>query len=171
MQDRFPWSLVIIQIVTTVIYLASCAPPKAPLKTQLQLRQFQTRSYDTSNTKMVMKAMLNVLYDEGYIVENADVELGLLTAKKSVDIEDAGERFAASCAWGVHARWKKASVMECSANVNEFGEKTKVRIIFQKKILDNKGGIVKLETIVDQNFYQEFFSKVDKGIFLEKEKL
>ena len=51
-----------------------------PEKTQLQIREIQTRSYDTNDTKIVMKVLLNMLQDEGFIVRNADTDLGLLTA-------------------------------------------------------------------------------------------
>jgi hypothetical protein len=61
--------------------------PTTP-KTQLEIREIQTRSYDTPDTKMVMKAVLNVLQDEGYNIKNAETELGLLTASKEIDIED-----------------------------------------------------------------------------------
>ena len=39
------------------------------------------------------------------------------------------------------------------------------------KVLDNKGGIIDLKQVEDQNYYQEFFSKVDKSIFLQKQGL
>lgn len=44
--------------------------------TQLEKRQFQTRTYETIDKPLVMKAMLNVLQDEGFIVYNANPLLG-----------------------------------------------------------------------------------------------
>jgi hypothetical protein len=37
--------------------------------------------------------------------------------------------------------------------------------------MDNLGGVRKVGEIKDEKFYQNFFSKVDKAIFLQKEKL
>jgi len=37
--------------------------------------------------------------------------------------------------------------------------------------LDNKGGIREVKQIEEEKYYQDFFSKVDKGIFIQKEKL
>jgi hypothetical protein len=37
--------------------------------------------------------------------------------------------------------------------------------------MNNKGGVEKVETIDEAKFYQEFFTKVDKGIFIEKEQI
>ncbi len=57
-------------------------------KTQLQLREFQTRSYDTDDTEMIMKAMVNVLQDDGFAIQNANVDLGLITATKEMSVFD-----------------------------------------------------------------------------------
>ncbi len=54
------------------IFVFGCATTNGTLqKTQLQIREFQTRSYETNDVKMVMKAMLNILQDDGFIVKNA----------------------------------------------------------------------------------------------------
>lgn len=153
------------------LFAFGCATAPPIQKTQLQIREFQTRTYDTNDVKLVMKAMLNVLQDEGYIVKNAVPELGLLTAEKQADVESKTEAFFAAFFAGAQARWKKACFIECSANVSEHGKQTRVRVNFQSKILDNKGGIVELKQIEDEKYYQDFFSRVDKGIFIQKEKL
>ncbi len=155
------------------LFVFSCASKNVtvPQKTQLQIREFQTRTYDTKNTKMVMKALLNVLQDDGFIVKNAVVDLGLLTAEKEVDVESEGEKFFALSLWGAYATWEKSMILEATANVSEFGEQTKVRMNFQAKVLDNAGRIVSVKQVQDEKYYQDFFSKVDKGIFIEKEKI
>ena len=158
--------------IILVLFLAGCVTTRAdPQKTQLQIREFQTRAYETKDTKMVMKSLLNVLQDEGFIVKNANVELGLLTATKEVDVADQGEIFLKSFLRGRSATWKKESIIECSANVSEFGTQTRVRVNFQVKVLNNKNEVIGVQQVENPNYYQEFFSKVDKGIFIEKEKL
>jgi len=57
--------------------------------TQTQIREFQTRYYDTNDVKLVMKSVLNVLQDDGFIVKNAVPELGLLTANKEIDLSNS----------------------------------------------------------------------------------
>lgn len=151
--------------------IAGCASDTGPKKTQLQIREFQTRSYDTKDTKMVMKAILNVLQDDGFIVKNANVDLGLITAVKELDVEDKFEAGWRKFWLGHDAVYKKNSIIECSANISEFGKQTRVRVNFQVKLKNNKGNVMKIETIEDAKYYQEFFSKADKGIFIEKEKL
>ena len=161
----------ILSLILSMSILGCATTGVTPQKTQLQIREFQTRSYETNDAKMVMKAMLNVLQDDGFIVKNAVLDLGLLSAEKSVDIENKGEAFLAAFFLGVNAEWKKASIIECTANVSEYGKQTRVRVNFQVKVLNNKGGIIKIEQIDDEKYYQDFFSKVDKGVFIQKEKI
>ncbi len=52
---------------------------------------------------MIMKAMLNVLQDDGFIVKNAIMDLGLLSAEKTVDIESKGEAFLSALFLGAQA--------------------------------------------------------------------
>lgn len=154
------------------LLLAGCAiQPPVTQKTQLQIREFQTRSYETNDVKMVMKSLLNVLQDDGFIVKNANTELGLLTATKEVDVEDQGTAILLLLFAGNEARWSKNSIIECSAHVSEYGTETKVRVNFSLKTMNNKGEVQGVKQIDDSKHYQEFFSKVDKGIFIQKEKL
>lgn len=157
--------------VLGICLLVGCATAKGPPKSQLQIREFQTRSYETNDTKMVLKAVLNTLQDEGYIVKNAVPDLGLLSATKEVDIEDKAQAILATLLQGANARWLKNSVIEATANVSDFGSQTRVRMNFQVKTYDNTGAVRDLKQIDDGNFYQDFFSKVDKGIFIQRENL
>jgi len=161
----------IFPIIMSMFIFGCATTGITPEKTQLQIREFQTRTYETNDTKMIMKAMLNVLQDDGFIVKNAVMDLGLLSAEKTVDIESKGEAFLAAFFLGAQATWKKASVIECTANVSEYGNQARVRVNFQVKVLDNKGGIREVKQIEEEKYYQDFFSKVDKGIFIQKEKL
>ncbi len=155
-----------------VCIAAGCASTGSavdPRMTQLGIRSFQTRTYDTTDTLMVMKALLNVLQDEFYIVKNADTTLGLITATKEVDLEDRG--FFSRLFRDEDDRWKKHCLVECSGNVSSFGSQTRVRMNFQMKTFDNHGSIMEIHQIQEPDYYQRFFSKVDKGIFIEKENL
>lgn len=161
----------IIFFLIGILLLGCTSTNVKPQLTQLQIREFQTRAYETDDVKMVMKAMLNVLQDDGFIIKNAVVDLGLLSAEKQVDIESKGEAFWAWFFAGSQAIWKKANIIECTANVSDFGTQVRVRVNFQAKILDNKGNILKIGQISEEKFYQDFFAKVDKGIFIQREKI
>lgn len=155
------------------LILTGCVPPKptAPPMTQLQVRQIQSRKYNTKDTRLIMKAVLNVLQDDGFIVKNAQLELGLLSAEKDVDVENKGQALFATLLSGQQARWAKHAVIEVSANVSEHGEETRVRVNFQRKTFNNVGVVSNITQIIDSAYYQQFFSKVSKGVFIQEEEL
>lgn len=148
--------------------------PVAPQKTQLEKRQFQTRTYDSADKAMIMKAMLNVLQDEGFIVNNANPLLGFISGAKEFDINDKSidiqkdfGRNRGSLNWqGV-----RVAVIDATANVTEYGKEVKVRINFKRKLLNVYGNAQYIDEIDDEKYYQEFFAEVDKAIFIQKQKI
>ena len=163
-----------ILLLFLILTIGACSTTNmAPTKSQLEIREFQTRTYEINDTKMVMKAVLNVLQDDGFIVKNANIDLGLLVAEKEVDIDrlKKGTKMLLGLFSIYGVTWSKSAKTEATANVSEFGKTTKVRVNFLVTIYNNKGAPKKIEKIEDLKFYQEFFSKVDKGIFIQKENL
>jgi len=145
--------------------------PGQPRATQLQIRELQTRSFDTDDVMMVMKAVASVMQDDGYIIKEANSDLGLLTASKETDIESTGGKLWRSLFFMYGATSQKTAVVEATGNISPFGEQTRVRMNFQLRVLDNKGGTKKTTRVEDAAFYQDFFTKLDKAIFLQKEKV
>ena len=138
---------------------------RSPQRTQLEIRQIQTRTYETKDTKMVMKAMLNVLQDNGFTINQTSLDLGFVNATKEVDVENPWEKF-----WTRHVLTMN-SITTCTVNISEFGNQTRVRVNFQVKGMTAIGSIAAVYQVDDPKFYQDFFAKVDKGIFVEKEKI
>lgn len=164
-------NFIILFISFVLLSFGGCqtVPPVAP-KTQLQIREFQTRVYDVSDVKLVMKAVMNTLQDDDFIVQQANVDLGLLTAQKELDVENPAESFFAR-AFTDRPEYKKNSVTEASANITEFGKQITVRINFRYKLLNNRGAVMRVNQIDDARYYQDFFAKVDKSVFLGKQKI
>jgi len=158
-------------VLIPVLFFASCAAsgPKQ-VKSQVEIRQLQTKTFDTNDYKRVLKAMLNVLQDDEYIIENANVELGFLKAEKETDVETRWGKFARAMD-PENARYAKLNVIEASCNVTRLGNKTKVRANFQIKLFNQQNELVYSHQIEDEKFYTEFFFKVDKAIFLESEEI
>lgn len=80
-----PLALVLGAVGCTVIGRLATAQLPPPPQTQLQTRP-QTREYDTNDVKLVMKAVLNTLQDDGFTIKNAVVDLGLISATKEIDL-------------------------------------------------------------------------------------
>lgn len=145
----------------------SDAPPP-PQPSQMEMRSFQTREYDTNDTKLVIKAVLNTLQDMGFIVNTADPNIGLLTASKWTNVEHSKKEIKE--AKKKELALSKSVVLDCTANISEFGKKqSRVRVNFQQRVLDANGATMQASPVTDAKFYQTFFSQVDKGIFLQQE--
>lgn len=169
MNSRSP---LVAAFAALLIFTPGCAPKNIePPKTQLEIREIETRTYSSKNLKLVMKAVLNALQDEGFIVKSADKDLGFIAATKESDVEDSTEAFFVQLFGGANARYKKNSTVEASANISEFGKETKVRMVFQLKVVDNFGRPLDARRIEDPKVYQDFFTKVDKSVFFENEGL
>lgn len=59
---------------------------------QLQIREIQSRTFSSQDSKVVLKEMVNVMQDDQFIVKNASFDLGLLTGEKDVDISKTFEK-------------------------------------------------------------------------------
>jgi len=65
----------------------------------------------------------------------------------------------------------KIEVRDFTGNVTASGEHTTVRVSFQRKVLDGRGNVVEVNPIEDLVFYRDFFSRMDKSVYLQKERL
>lgn len=140
-------------------------PPPAP--PQLELRNAQTRTYATNDVKTVMKATVNVLQDLGFVLKSADSALGVITAEKWSDIPHTSKELRRAEKDGKVL--PQNLVLECTLNISPFGDQVRVRASFQRKTYAAGGTVLEARPVADLRFYQEFFSKVDKSVFLELE--
>lgn len=69
-----------------LLSLAGCATTTptniAGSGTQLETRQIQTRQYDTLDKAMTMRSVIATLQDLGFTIDQADAELGTITATR-----------------------------------------------------------------------------------------
>lgn len=124
----------------------------------------QTHTFVGHNAKTVLKEIISVLQDEGFMVKNINGEIGVLTAERDTNIEKFSSKFWAYIFSGKTARWKKQSVVELTTNITEEGEKTRVRINFLVRVFDNLGRVVDVHQVFEEEAYMDFFNKVQKGL-------
>lgn len=171
--------LLLVCAVSTMVI--GCATAPKPQKSQLEVRAYQTHEFEISDTKKLLKTALNVLQDEGFTIKNSDADLGNLLAAKEATATDMKSIIKGAAAGGIclgplgclagGAMAKNAQqVIESNATVSEFGKKSKLRMNFQAKTYDAKGSLIKVEEM-DETYYQQFFAKIDKGLFLQKQGL
>ena len=164
---RFAFTILAISVLFDGCYLQ----PAKPVRTQLEIREFQTRIFNDRDVKSTMQAVIQALLDEGFIVRNADKDLGFINAQKQEDLTNPSEQIWSTVLMGAQATWKVNAVLECSATIQQFTHDVRVRLVVQRQVINNIGTALSTETVDDPFFYQNLFSKIDKSLYLEREKL
>lgn len=75
-------SILLTFIFSFYLYVPAYGAKAKMAKSQLEVRDIQTHVYDTADTNQVLKAAINTLQDEGYVILNIEDELGYIQAKK-----------------------------------------------------------------------------------------
>ncbi len=71
--------------ILILLLLSGCATAPIDITgagTQLEARQIQTRSYDTLDKALTMRSVIATLQDLGFTIDQADAELGTITATR-----------------------------------------------------------------------------------------
>ena len=74
-----------IFFVVTFFIVAGCAAPTGVITaggSQVELRQIQTREYDTLDKRGTLRAVVATLQDLGFVIDKADYELATVSATK-----------------------------------------------------------------------------------------
>lgn len=72
-------------VLLAVLALVACAstpPDVTGSGSQVAMRQIQTREYDTLDKRMTMRSVIATLQDLGFLIDTADLELGMVTATR-----------------------------------------------------------------------------------------
>ena len=148
------------------------------LSTQsLQIRQLQTRVFDTSDEEKLLIASAGLLQDLGFNIDESDTELGFILGTKYREATDAAQVAGAiilALAAGVVMPVDESQKMRACIVTRPFGEskeKIAVRVTFQRIVWNTQGQVTKKEGIEDPEIYQEFFFKLSKAVFLEANQL
>jgi hypothetical protein len=151
--------------------------PQAPL----ELRQSQSRSFETTDTRLVLKAVLNVLQDQGFVIRHADAELGLVTAVVEWRSRQPNQGLrivkwlAALPTYGASLLLPSGrteySTVEANVNVTREAERTRVRISLVSKVTAKGGEVQSVRPVDDPRSYQKLLAGLDRAVFLEQEGL
>jgi hypothetical protein len=174
-----------LAVVSLAVLGAGCAAgsrsraltPASPL----EVRQAQTRVFETADSRLVVKASINALQDAGYVIRQADAELGLVAAvaewksRSPVPGLKTLKWAAAPFTWGASllvpsGRTEFASV-EANVNVTAEGSRTRVRISLVSRVIDADGRVRSVSAVADPLAYQGLLAALDKAVYLEREGL
>ncbi len=128
--------------VALLLIVAGCAAPTGVITesgSQVQLRQIQTRDYETLDKRNTLRAVVATLQDLGFVIDKADYDLATISATKLQDYEI---RMTVT----VRERDSERLAVRANARFNE-------------------------DPITDPRAYQDFFTTLDKAMFLTLHKV
>ena len=105
------------------------------------------------------------------IVNNANSLLGFISGAKEFSPKDKTIDVEKELGTKKGTFNAVVAVVETTAKVSEYGKDFKVRINFKRKLLNTYGNAYKIDEVTDEVYYQNFFAKVDKAIFIQKQKI
>lgn len=140
--------------------LTMCSPAFAkrkPAVSSLEIRQMQTRNYEVKDKKELMEAIVNVLQDRDYLINESNYNLGVVSGYKECKEKTSLNTY--------YVRY------ETSVQINELnGNNYKVRTNFIKKNIDPTGSPSTLIDIKNpEEFYRDFFTQLNKSLFIESQ--
>jgi len=162
-------------VILFSLFITSCGTiPKDALRlTQksLELRQIQQKEYNNVTEKQMLIASANVLQDIGFIIKESEQDLGLLIAEKTRDATNAGQVIAhllLGTPMNTHQKIRVSLITRIKNNNSILVRASFQRIVFSDTKYQ-RGVPTTMEYIKDKKIYQDFYTKLDKAIFLAKQ--
>ena len=168
------------------LLLGGCASAPRPaaeslFPSALQARQAQSRTFETEDQKLVLKAVLNVLQDEGFVIREANAELGVVAAVKEWRSRQANQGLriakwiAAPLTYGatllIPSGTTEFTAVEANVNVTPEAARTRVRISLVSRVTDKQGRVQGVTPVEDGIVYQGLLARLDKALYLQREGL
>ena len=169
---------IIVVTLTLGVATGGCVQitPKDALRLNsesLEQRQLQTRYFDTPEEIRLLTAVTAVLQDLGFTHDDSASGLGLVVASKKRDASEFWQIGMAIIVAAFTGAWiptddeqlMRASVV--TRPIGDTGERTAVRVTFQRIVWNTEGQVTHAESLTKPAFYQEFFAKLSKAVFLQ----
>jgi hypothetical protein len=135
-------------------------------------RHSQMRIFDTGNEAEVLVAVVAVLQDIGFLIDESETQLGVIVGSKersAIQPAEVVASYTLAIVLGVDPVYAERQTMRVSVVTTPVEEKngTAVRVNFQRLVFTNMGSISRKEVLGSDEIYQEFFAKLSKSLFLE----
>jgi len=173
-----------IRLIISLLLLftfSGCANKQAkiiePKMSVVELRTMQSKELNEVDSNKVLKDVLQLLMDDNFEIINLDSNVGYFQAFKKLDGGKEEYKFAWYDIYYPIAIYKFATLgryvkkITTTVTIREIKNKSIVRASFFLEVRDEDDELISRTTIEDRNFYQEFFSKLDKAVFLKKNDL
>lgn len=145
----------------------------------VSLRALQARYFDTLDERRLLLAGTQAMQDLGFVISESSSEVGVLVGSKQRDARESGQvagQIALSIAMallGVHHQplWDKEQTIVANLVTMPIqnSQKTEVRVSFERQLTNNHGHLWRIEVLLDEDIYREFFTIFSQSAFLEAE--
>jgi hypothetical protein len=138
----------------------------------LAVRAPQARSYEKSDRRAVLSALVQGLQDAGFQVGQVDFDAGFVSANAERVEGREAPGFVKAALWPYALAFprlfgrKTHTVVEATGTVVDEGDGQRLRIVCRTKALDAGGAVKRLHEVDDPKFYQDLFARIDKALFL-----
>ena len=147
-----------LMFVLAAVLVSACTEPPQVM-TPLEIQSIQTREYPESKD-VVFPSVISVFQDLGYIITNADIETGLISAESAAQSDEAMKFWLGST---MVSQTKATGFVETIRGV------TRVRLSFVE-ISQTSSGYGQSDRndtpILDIVLYRNAFERVESAIFL-----
>lgn len=169
-----------------VILMVGCAAdvPKAALRLEestLELRSVQTRKLAAPSESAILAATIAVLQDMEFNVDRIEKPLGVISASKVSDADDAGEKAglffldllcvaggSGDCTNMATAKDEQHIILTMVVLPSlERSAEYSVRVTIQRVIYDKMNRVKIQERVARPEIYQEVFDNLRQALFLE----
>ena len=140
--------------LAVVCVVAGCAT--APEMTPMEIQEMQTRDFE-GGKQIVFNSVVSVFQDLGYVISQADVDTGIVTAEGTTQT-DYGAAF-----FGVN----KNEQAVASAFIEEIGQETRVRLNF---VIRTRTGLAGRDdrAVLEHEPYQNAFERIEQAVFVRQ---
>ncbi len=174
--------LTLLSVIVGCSIVLGCGPTVIPADALVmkepttEIRARQSRRYSTSDEKAVLIASNQLLQDLGYVLEQSNMNAGLLVASKNRTAVDGGQVagkvfaaivFGADVPIDAEQKFRASVVTSPTADAKSIT----VRVTFQRLVWDDEGDLSKVERLDTPALYTEFFDKLSKSLFLEAQEV
>ena len=135
----------------------------------MQSRQIQSRRFDTADEKKILRGCALLLQDLGFNLTASESAVGLLNAQKdrtAVETEQVVGKGLAAIFLETDIQIDARQKIQASIVTRPQNGKIIVRVTFQRIVYDDHGNVSRQEPINEPDYYQEFFGRLSKSLFL-----
>ena len=141
----------LLLLIPLFLLVTACATTQDHLldmnTSQVQLRNIQSRAFDTTDKEKTMRAIIATLQDLGFMLDRADYTLGVVAASKGR---------------GDSMQMQVPATLRVTVTVRPRGE---------KQLLVRANAEYQRQPVTEPKPYQNFFNSLEKAMFLQAQEV